>query len=578
MSENTEVQKNKQTLISTEAKERIESGEDIEDVINEAEYRFKEIGLSPDEIKKKIKSILKQNDVSEKSDVKQEEKESEIVPLPLLGFDYRNLDFNEDKDEYENDILPSPEKPMLSDKYKKFYENEKEFKELSENDPEAKKPSDVNGLSSIGSEGGDVSVYKKQLESKDSIIIETEDLASLIKQTHVSFLIVPPVINPMTLENIKIKYFTAEKSFDYIYVFVVDKSGIDNSNPNKDIYKTYDELLKLVNTKEMKNALFIIRELRIFNIYASEVFTKINSDISFLVFVESDVTKDDLNVIENLVSDPVFLWPNYGDMKITRSLEVDISYMTDGQAKNYKNTSLKDKFSKDKENVLRAILNVSLDSNIPDLSGFGGGPSVNKENSLKRTPKFKNIILQVLESLSEKKRILLKIDSYGQGNNYGVDAFEYIFNKINRKGDPVYYLKKSNGSSQNKNTLQSRINSDSKKSMLIVTDFVLGGEMIPKNVDKFFISGGGNERDLSTLKLVSEATNYDMGRWPRKIDIVCFITKFENNITDTIDNIDFRNFRRNLEVVNTNIKILKDNSFKISILGKRLIVNKRNYD
>ena len=61
-----------------------------------------------------------------------------------------------------------------------------------------------------------------------------------------------------------------------------------------------------------------------------------------------------------------------------------------------------------------------------------------------------------------------------------------------------------------------------------------------------FIDGGGEFTDFQTIIDTMKSVNYTIDRYPRTIELYNFITKLNDEVTETIDVLDYRKFDDNL--------------------------------
>ena len=106
------------------------------------------------------------------------------------------------------------------------------------------------------------------------------------------------------MEDLLVKYFMRiEEKFRNIYVF-----GWENQ-VNSEFYKSFDELFKM--NDENEGALFIIRDLKTFNVYASDLFKFGITRNYFIVLIDGLISGEDLAPLDNLTNGEMFLWPAF---------------------------------------------------------------------------------------------------------------------------------------------------------------------------------------------------------------------------------------------------------------------------
>jgi hypothetical protein len=107
---------------------------------------------------------------------------------------------------------------------------------------------------------------------------------------------------------------------------------------------------------------------------------------------------------------------------------------------------------------------------------------------------------------------------------------------------------------------------------LVLTDFILVDTLIPKNIDMIFIVGGGEFTDFQTIIDTMKAVNYTIDKFPRNIEITNFITTLNNEVTETIDILDYKKFKENFDRLEGNMSKIRSLSLPIVIKEKTLIV------
>ena len=78
-----------------------------------------------------------------------------------------------------------------------------------------------------------------------------------------------------------------------------------------------------------------------------------------------------------------------------------------------------------------------------------------------------------------------------------------------------------------------------------------------------FIVGGGEFTDFQTIIDTMKAVNYTIDKYPRRIQIYNFLCQLNNEITETIDDLDYKKFLGNFERLQKNNKNLKSRSVPI---------------
>ena len=535
------VENSRKKQIVYDAIQKIESNKDPEDVVLEAENKLKRLRLSEKETNKYLQMIF---DHFDNLEAKQGETEQllsmdneNFIPLPMVDLDYDTPNFNLNLKKDDGDILPSIEK------------NFGDYDNLGMK----KSPEEVKKFNNELMETGDV-------------FVETEELQDFIKQVKLVVITIPTVVEKVNMEDVLKRYFFAlrEDRFSNIISFGWESEKKDDLN-----YRNFDKLLEYNNL--YNGALFIIRDIKTFNVYASQVLRPPTRNF-FIVFIDGlTVVKEDLVVIENLSTDVSFLWPTYSDLIVVSRLTKDYSYI-DGEhlnqynqllVKNYNLEELEEDRSYEETNkLLRDCLCVYLDKTVQNL----GNPGLSTIDAAERAPKFRNLIYAILSN--HDKRILVKL----REGKYGIETFTYLWNKFNKKlNAPIVILDKSE-SIDNK---RKKVNEMPENGpVLVITNYALTGDLIPKNLDMYFISGGGSFIDFNTIGSIYKGINYPKGVYPRYFKIVNFITKLKDDITESIDDVDFGNFYSKYNIMQKNLEKLRSHSFEISVKGTKLIVKK----
>ena len=158
---------------------RIENGEDAESIINQAEDKMSKLKLSRPSIEKAINKIFDFFDYDKKevsNDIIMKEAD-DIVPLPRLDIDYdelKNLNLKEE----EEDLLPSIERPLVTEKNRARAE-----KYSSMTDDEKKQ------------------FESKILNTEGKLVAETSKLEDFIRQVKLCVLTLPPSISKLRIRR-----------------------------------------------------------------------------------------------------------------------------------------------------------------------------------------------------------------------------------------------------------------------------------------------------------------------------------------------------------------------------------------
>lgn len=539
----------------TRAIKKIEDGEDAEEVINDTENKLKKLKLSKKTIDKAIDKIFNFFDYEEKDEEKDEEtlieNGNDIIPLPRLDIDYdeiRNLNLKEDE---EDDVFPNVDRPLITQKNRvqaEEYDSKKDKEALTE----------------------------EIFRTKGKLVPDTEYLEDFIRQVKLCVLTLPPVISKLVMEDYLIRYLQRiPEKFNNIYVFGWEKQR------NTDFYKQFDEILKM--NSEMEGSLFIIRDIKTFNIYAADIFRGIPRNY-YIILLNGIITKEDLYQVENITHDNSFLWPGFSDLRVNFKFSTDLSFIYGKHAEAYNNNivanfnkpmiGMKESYTNTNENKrlwysARQILNANfyLDNSGRQLDSFTN-PGVNIDEAISRSPKFRNIIMAIISN--SNSRIMVKLPP----GKYGIDAFIYIYEKLKRMPTkPVVILRESQFEIKRSKILSVPENGP----CLIVTDFIMTDVLTPKNIEKFYISGGGEYHDMETVLDLAKAENYSINSYPRSIEVVNFLTVLQDNLAKTVDQYDYDDFKDVVTKYIKNLETIKSASINITIKGERLMIRKPDF-
>ena len=203
------------------------------------------------------------------------------------------------------------------------------------------------------------------------------------------------------------------------------------------------------------------------------------------------------------------------------------------------------------------LLNIYFDEKIKGLD------NLSLDKSLERAPKFKTIILDILTK-NKKRHLINMIDG-----NYGIDSFLAIYNKI--KDTPAVVVIKSKDDYTTKIKKLNIFNNNNAPGVLI-TNFNFSVNMIPKNIDIFHITDGGEIENYITFFDLLKSYNYS-GIYPRDIKLTSHISiSIGNEITlDLEKSTEFMNkFNNILSIYNKSVKeaasvYLKGNEFYVGV-------------
>jgi len=532
--------------IYDDAIERLAKGDDPENVLLETDDKLLKAGLDE---KKRDQVIDK---IFNFSQLPEEEKPDEVllketgdtIRLPQLDTGLDDIDPVKIP-KNKTDILPSKEKPLFTEQDRIL------SKELDQD-----------------TSSGPLSAMENLLNKKDSLIVETRKLSDFIKQVRVCVMTVPLYIRKLDIETLLYKYLSAENQGRFRRIFIF---GWEEQRNTED-YKSFNQLIEI--NQAVENSLMIIRDVKTFNIFAADVLKGVPRNY-FIIFLDGLVTREDLSVIENVTSGPALIYPEFVDVKVNLDRNIDVSVITESSHTDYYRNELAKYYIKpevgikeiysdmsDQKNVInigRKILNIDLQN----LKNGLAVPGVSLNECLKRSPKFRNLITRVLSN--SDSRILVKMIP----GIFGLESFSFMYSLLKKKPiKPVFIY--------GTETFQSkRIKIESIPETgpcLVVTDFILVDTLIPKNIEKFYIVGGGEHTDMETLIDIMKVSNYTRDKYPRNLEIMNFLATLNNDETKTIDYIDYDKFQDTITKVLSNMNYLKDNSLPVKIEGKTLTV------
>ena len=540
-----------------EAIQKIEKDEDPEMVIERVEEKLSKLGLGKENIEETVKKIFKHFDMPKKEEKKDEvllEKSGEKIPLPQLDLDYDELEEINLKSNEE--LIPGIDRKtltrkdiLISEKYNQEPRTEQELEEFQEN-------------------------TEPLLSYEGKLVEDTRLFTDFIKQTKVCVVTTPYAVRKLDMESFIFRYLNSQDEGRFTRIFIF---GWEQQANYKD-YKSFNELVEI--NQGFEDALFIIRDIKTFNVFAVDILRGVIKNY-FLILLDSIVTGEDLAVVENLSNSMSYLYPSDIELRVRMNVEKTISTITRNShileyrnkiANAYKkpeqgfkeiNDSMMEQ--EDVRRIGRNILNVDL-SGIESLTS----PGCTFDECLRRSPKFSSIITSILTN--PESRILIKFDP----GRFGLDAFTYTYSLMKKPVLKPYIIKFSE-SFESKKIELAKI--PERGPCLILTDYSLGDVLTPKNIDKFFISGGGEYLDIqNTIMSLIKSVNYTKDDYPRKLDISCFITEVQNDLIRTVDDIDFEEFKKVFDVMSNNNRKLRSASLKLYIKGAMLYVNKQKVE
>tara|TARA_R110000868_G_scaffold19_9_gene264 strand:+ start:89 stop:1921 length:1833 start_codon:yes stop_codon:yes gene_type:complete len=515
-----------------DAIERIVKNEDPEKVILDTDEKLEKLGIGEDDRDQVIQKILKSFELPDKeketADILLKES-GETIKLPRLDENYddaKELKLKKDI----GGILPDRDTDMFTDKN---YVISKKI----DSGPEK---------------------FGKKLETTGELIVETQKLSQYIQQVRVCVLTVPLTVRKLDLESQIYKYLSSESQGRFTRIFIFGWE----EQVNKRDYKSFNELLEV--NAGVEGALLIIRDIKTFNVFAADVLKGVPKNY-FLILADGLITKEDLVVVENVSNDMSYLYPEFASFDVNLTPVRDISVITEEDHLDYYKNELAKYYVKpdvgikesyasmtDQEDVInigKKILNVNL-RGLESLAN----PGVTLNECLKRSPKFRNLLTRILGNADS--RILVKM----MPGPYGLESFSYMYSLLKKTIIKPTVL----FSTENFESKRIKIRGIPERGpCLVMTDFILTDVLIPKNIDMIFIVGGGEFTDFQTIIDTMKAVNYTIDKYPRRIQIYNFLCQLNNEITETIDDLDYKKFLGNFERLQKNNKNLKSRSVPI---------------
>ena len=523
------------------AVQRIIDNEDPEKVILDTDEKLEKLGLGEEDRDNVIQKILASFELPEKEKETQDillQESGETIKLPRLDENYDDtgeLKLKRDT----GGILPDEDKKMFTDK---DYILDKKLEE--------KQPG-----------------VEKKLETPGELIVETQKLSQYIQQVRVCVLVIPLTIRKLDLESQIYKYLSSESQGRFTRIFIFGWE----EQVNKRDYKSFNELLEI--NAGVEGALLIIRDIKTFNVFAADVLKGIPRNY-FLILADGLITRDDLVVVENVSNDMSYLYPEFASFNVNLIPIKDISVITEEDHLDYyKNelakyyvkpeTGIKESYSSmlDQENVVnigKKILNVNL-RGLESLAN----PGVTLNDCLKRSPKFRNLLTRILGNANS--RILVKM----MPGPYGLESFSYMYSLLKKPIIKPTVL----FSTENFESKRIKIQSIPERGpCLVLTDFILTDVLIPKNIEMIFIVGGGEFTDFQTIVDTMKAVNYTLDRYPRNIQIYNFLCQLNNEVTETVDDLDYKRFYDTFQRLQNNNNVLKSRSTPIILENNEMKV------
>jgi len=508
--------------------------------------------------------------VEDESRALYEPEKTKFLELPMLNIDYDNMQ-NLKTVETLDPISSDTQTPLLSDAEEKLGNLNTEYRDLEEKNS-FESDLEVNRLEDP----------RRMLMKEGELVGETQYLEDFIRQKKVCMIYGPFGATKKYLEDIYVGRYLdnlRENRFNSIYIFTWEDS------PNKAVYKSYDQILEYNRT--LQGSLFVVRDIKTFNVYASELI-QFPLRNYFLVLLDGLVTREDLEVLD---SKAAFLYTETLDMKQNLDIREEYSLLTGKNKENYIKV-MTEEFSKPSLGISESIFPTVFGNENPldantitaarraltvDYTGISNFNICSLEASLRRSPKFGSILSQLF-SYSEK-RILLKV----QPGQSGIDPFEHVYSLYQQKGKQpfkIFFIRRSDSDQIRLGKLKDIPDNGP---VLVVTDAVLT-EIVPVNIDMFFISGGGEYLDLQTILFLLHFDNWKKplpgssnpnryGNYPRNFIIYFFISKIDGETGKTIDEVDFQNTTKYLSKMIENQKKYKSHAKTVTFEGDKLIVS-----
>lgn len=323
---------------------------------------------------------------------------------------------------------------------------------------------------------------------------------------------------------------------------------IDKSDNSDQI--GYDEFAKYQS--EINNTFFFIDNIQFFMYYNIEWYNKTN----ILVFLINILDMEKIEYIYNREKyRAVNLYPTFVCVDIKIEYRKLKTYITEEQLKFYKKEYLKfiNMPLKEKNDNPSKYLNVYFDKINNSLE------QTSLEQALTRSPKFKTILLEILTK--NKKRHLVHLPN----NKYGINSFDIIYNKLNTN-IPLITIKSSDDYNTKIKEL-AKFNHNNSPAVLL-TDYYFVGTNVPKNINLYHITNGGDKEDLiSCFEYIKVINKYS------KINNVFEIV---NHVASTIkgeltiDEVNELEFKKKLDEYTNDYSILKRASGKMFLEGSEI--------
>jgi hypothetical protein len=347
------------------------------------------------------------------------------------------------------------------------------------------------------------------------------------------------ILSPLSCDKMYI-YKTLVKHSDLIrnnhYLVTIDKED----NPDQ---INYDEFAKYQN--QFDNKFFFIDNINFFMYYNIDCYNK-NNALIFLINI-MDIDKIPYTYNRDKYK-PKIIYPPIICIDVNITYRKIKSYIIKEHLTHYKNAYLE--YIKEGKSILKRdnlpadILNIYYDKVISSLE------NINLEMALSRSPKFKNLFLEII--LRNKKRHLVHL----KDNRCGMASFIELYNKLNTgipliiiKSKDEYDIKIKNLNEFNKNNSPA----------VLLTDFYFVGKNVPKVVNFYHITDGGQDEDIIAIFDYIKVSNKNADKDFEIVNHVATTLKGELTIND----INELSFKEKFDTLISNYNLAKTTASKL---------------
>lgn len=367
--------------------------------------------------------------------------------------------------------------------------------------------------------------------------------------------------SPTSLTSICVPLVTSDRDLAMIIkkrlsnyfseVFYVSWNKEDNST-----YITYDQLEDFTN--KYMGCLFITNNINDFGPYLEKLVNNNPNNNYFLTFNDVFIER---SVIETIINDIDLrpYWPTFADLDIKYIYETRENYLTPSHSKLYTDAVANFNNGQEKDDSkIKGILNVYLDNKFKSLT------ELNLDESLLRSPKFKNIVIDLL--LNNKQRHYI----YMVDGMEGIDSFKILYDKVknNNKDIPYLVIIKQSDSDVEKSEKIRTLN-ETNLPIVLLSDIAFKDDNMPMNINNIKIVNGGDKIIIQTVFSLSNAKFYT-GIYPRKIYITNYISKNTNEVK-TLDETNYKYFKINFIKMQQTFMECKKNA-KLLIEDNKIMV------